>query len=459
MEKTTEPEVQQEPWERIEEILEETSGTSAELRDFLDELAPGETARALSRLDEGAQTEVLTALEPEHAAEIIEEMSDAQAADLLEDLSPQQAATIVDELPSNEQADILNELDKADAQAILEHMTPQDAEDARALMQYPEDSAGGIMITEFLAFDAGLTVEDVLQDLRQNSENYSDYAIQYAYVTEKDRLAGVLPLRDLLLSRPRRVLRDLMIAEPLFFRAETPLDELRYFFGEHAFLGVPTVDMDAHLIGVVLRSDVEEAAAEEANENFLKVSGIGNEELRSMPLLTRSRGRLSWLSINIVLNILAASVIAFFQDTLQEVIALAVFLPIISDMSGCSGNQAVAVSMRELTLGLVKPYEFLRVFLKEVSIGIINGASLGILIGIVAFIWKGNAWLSLVIGSAMMLNTILAVCLGGVIPLVLKSFNSDPALASGPILTTVTDMFGFFFVLGFASLMLPRLVG
>ena len=176
-----------------------------------------------------------------------------------------------------------------------------------------------------------------------------------------------------------------------------------------------------------------------------------------MPLLLRSRRRLSWLSINIVLNICAASIIAMHQDTLTAVIALAVFLPIISDMSGCSGNQAVAVSMREMTLGLVDSRELLRVLGKEATLGVINGLTLGALVAGVAWAWKGNPYLGLVVGIAMMANTIIAVSIGGTIPLILKRFNLDPALASGPILTTVTDMSGFMIVLGLASAMIDKL--
>ena len=177
-----------------------------------------------------------------------------------------------------------------------------------------------------------------------------------------------------------------------------------------------------------------------------------------MPLVTRSRRRLAWLSINIFLNIIAASVIAFYQETLEQVIALAVFLPIISDMSGCSGNQAVAVSMRELSLGLVSSKEVMRVWIKEVGVGLINGFALGCLIAMVAFLWKGNPWLGAVVGLAMLVNTIVAVSLGGTLPLVMRRLNMDPALASGPILTTVTDMCGFFLVLSCASMWIEKLI-
>jgi magnesium transporter len=158
-----------------------------------------------------------------------------------------------------------------------------------------------------------------------------------------------------------------------------------------------------------------------------------------------------------VLNMIAASVIALYQDTLRAAIALAVFLPIISDMSGCSGNQAVAVSIRELSLGLIRPSEFLRVFSKEALLGLFNGLVLGLVLGAVAVLWKGNLQLGLVVGSALALNTLLSVVIGGSMPLLLKKLGADPALASMPLLTTITDMCGFFFVLSFASATLPSL--
>jgi magnesium transporter len=251
-----------------------------------------------------------------------------------------------------------------------------------------------------------------------------------------------------------------MVANPVSIPASTSLDELRDFYTEHAsFLGVPVTDEAGRLVGIVSRSSVKEAEEEQATDAFLKVSGvIGGEEFRSMPLFRRSARRLSWLAPNVALNIAAASIIALFQDTLQAVIALAVFLPIISDMSGCSGNQAVAVSIRELSLGLIRPNEFYRVFVKEVGLGAINGVALGVLLGGVAFLWKANIYLSLVVGGALALNTILSVLLGGIVPLLLRRMHIDPALASGPILTTVTDMCGFFLVLGLATISLSHIV-
>jgi magnesium transporter len=195
------------------------------------------------------------------------------------------------------------------------------------------------------------------------------------------------------------------------------------------------------LHGIVRRRAMLEALTEKSESDNLKQAGIiGGDELRSMPVLLRSRRRLSWLSINILLNIMAASVIAAYEDTLTAVIALAVFLPIVSDMSGCSGNQAVAVSMRELTLGAALPRDVFRVWRKEVVVGLINGIALGTLLGLAAWAWKGNAVLGLVVGAALAINTLVAVSIGGTVPLILKRFKLDPAVASGPLLTTATDM-------------------
>lgn len=430
------------------------------LRALLRSLPPGETARALSRLGEDDQARLLELLGPERSAQMLEVLSDAQAVEIIEDLPAEQAALIVDELPGAERADLLAELPSDEAEAILEQMAPGDAAETRLLLRYSPDTAGGIMTTEYLAFSERLTVADIVRDLRTHGDQYSDYEIQYTYVTDPENaLVGVLRVRDLLLSRGEASVRRIMISEPLRVAVDTSLDELKRMLDQHAFLGVPVTDEHNRLVGIVRRAAVEAALRERATRTFLKVSGlVGEDELRTMPLFRRSFRRLSWLSINIVLNVIAASVITLYQDTLAAVIALAVFLPIISDMSGCSGNQAVAVSIRELTLGLIKPYEFFRVFIKEGAVGLINGAVLGALLGAVAFLWKGNISLSAVVAGALMLNTMLSVLIGGLVPLGLKRLNLDPALASGPILTTITDMCGFFFVLSFASAMLPRLV-
>ncbi len=419
-----------------------------------------DTARLVDRLPQDERTLLFELLTPAEAADVLEHVYYFQGADIIEALAPEAAADIIAELDSDDRADLMNELDAEDSDAILGRLDEAMADETRRFMAFPEGTAGAIMYSEFVSFDAAMTVQAILDNIQANRENYIEYGIQYAYVLSSNgTLLGVLPVRNLLFARRSQTAREIMIPEPITVHAETPVPELEHLFEAHHFLGLPVVDNHGRLIGVVDREASTEALQEAATGDLLKFQGLmGKEELRSMPLGTRSRRRLSWLSINIVLNMISASVIAMHQDTLEAVIALAVFLPIISDMSGCSGNQAVAVSMRELSLELVSPKEFGRVFFKESAVGLLNGACLGLLIGAIAWVWQGNPFLGAVVGVALALNTTVAVCVGGLVPLLLKAFKQDPALASGPILTTVTDMCGFLLILGLASLCLPLLV-
>ncbi len=445
-------------WEQLREII--ALEDQQLLEAHIEKISASELVHAMSHLDKDDQLRLLNLLSPDYSAYLFEELPDSQATELLEKLPAEKAAVIIQEMSSNDQADLISSLDQEDAEAILSKMNPEEAEEVRQLARYPDDSAGGLMITEFLVFPESESVAGVVENMNQHAEEYSDYNVQYVYVKSvKGRLIGVLRLRDLLLSPPQTPIRKIMIKTILSVPVDQKLDQLLEFFEEHDFVGAPVIDFKESLVGVVLRKDVLEAAADRSDAELMRTRGIvGGEELRSMPVFLRSRRRLSWLSVNILLNIIAASVIALYQDTLSSVIALAVFLPIISDMSGCSGNQAVAVSMRELSLNVLKPHEILRVVWQELAVGVINGVILGLLIGIAAWVWKGNPYLGMVVGGALTINTLLAVSLGGSIPLFLKKVGMDPALASSPILTTVTDMFGFFLVLSLASMMLPLLV-
>ncbi len=446
------------PWDILRDYL--ASNDSEGLNRFFTELSGEQGLRAFMRLDSHEQQQVLQRVSPEAAAEVFEFIPDQPAAELLEELDPQIAASIISEMSSNYQADVLGELDPEDLEEILGFMDERDAGDARQLLAYDDDVAGGLMMTEYFSYPKLYRAGSVLTDLQQREDEYELNNVLYIYVTDRARkLLGVCRIRDIVFSPP-----DVRLAE-IFRPAITVLDtatlhELENFFDDNNLSAVPVVDQDQRMLGVVRRRAVYDAVAEAAEADHLKSQGIvGGEELRSMPTLLRSRRRLAWLSVNIFLNVVAASVIAQFQDVLQAVIILAVFLPIISDMSGCSGNQAVAVSMRELSLGVIKPQDFYYVWRKEAVVGLINGLVLGLLIALVALVWQGNPWLGLVVGFALSLNTLIAVSIGGTVPVILKRFKIDPAVASGPILTTITDMCGFFLLLGSASLMLPYLVG
>ncbi len=446
------------PWEHLEEKLE--AGDEAGAAAALAELRVEDQRLAMSHLSSESQATLVGALPAEDAAEVLEVLPESQAVEILESLPSETAADVLERLPGSIGSDFLREMDDEDSQAVLAELDdPEEAEKLRIRSEYDWDTAGGLMRARLASFPETSTVGDVLTDLGEHAETYADMDVQYVYVTgEGGVLRGVLRLRDLVMTPRPTPVSQVMIPDPVRVSVADDFESLRNLFDEKNYIGLPVVEEGDVLVGVITRQAVREATSEHQTEDFLHTQGIlGGEELRSMPMAARCGRRLAWLGPNIILNLVAASVIAMYEDTLQAVIALAVFLPIVSDMSGCSGNQAVAVSIRELTLGLIRPTEFLRIVWKEGILGVVNGFVLGLLLGTIAAVWKGNVYLGLVVGGALCLNTMLSVLLGGMVPLFLKRLKVDPALASGPILTTCTDMCGFFLVLNLASAVLSHL--
>lgn len=431
-------------------------GDGQRLQAVLQALEPGESARLVTRLDRAEQGQLLALLPAEDAALLLRSLSLSPASELLRLLTPEQAAAVLERFPSNEQADMLAELGSAAAE-IAALLPAEMAAQVQKLRAYPADTAGGLMVAEYLAYREQATVADVIGDLREHVSRYSRFQVQYAYVTDhSDRLIGVLRLRDLLLLERSDPISKAMVRDPRRVTADMPLDQLLRFFDRHPFFGVPVVDGEGRLLGVVLHADVEEALSERADRRLLLTSGVlGGEELRSMNWRSRMLRRSPWLGISLLLSLTAASVIGWYGDTLSAVIALAVFLPVISGMGGNAGNQALAVSIRELSLGLVQPSEFTWVAWKEATVGMTNGVLVGAALAGLAYLWEGNLGLSMAIGLAISVNTALAACLGGVIPLALKRLGWDPALASGPILFTTIDLCGFLLTLSLADALMP----
>jgi magnesium transporter len=431
-------------------------GNAAELQAWLEQLPSGAGPRYLTRLEADDQKRLLELLPASAAAQLLQELSNRQAAYLLSLLSPPHAAALFELFPSNEQADLLAEPGGISA-AVLAALAPETARRAERLSRYAPDTAGGLMVAEYLSFPETASVADVIEDLRSHAREYTRLQAQYAYIVDPSaRLIGVLRLRDLLLLDRDDPLAGAMTRDPLCVPADMPLDELLRFFDRHPYFGAPVVDAGNRLLGVALRADVEEASSERADRRWLLASGVlGGEEFRSMSWKSRVARRAPWLCVSLLLSLVAASVIGWYQETLAAAIALTVFLPVISGMGGNSGNQALAVSIRELSLGLVQPQEYLWVVTKEAVVGLTNGLLISIIVAALAWAWQRNLRLSAVVGIAIALNTLVAACLGGIVPLILKQWRLDPALASGPVLAAVNDMCGFLLALVLADWILP----
>lgn len=437
--------------------LLDTGGAVAVER-FIAQVPQSEKPRLVNLLDDEHQQILLSILDDDDAADLLEGFYDAHTADLLEDLPADEAARIVEEMESHRQADVLGELEDEQAEAILSEMDPEEAHEIRKLLEYDEDTAGGLMATEFVQFPDDMKAGDLIASLRDKAESFFERNLHYVYVhSESGTLVGVVRMRDLLFSAWDTPLSRIMIANPISVYSNAPIADLDDQFDRYPFWSLPVVDLNGRMIGVVRRADIEEALGEEHERVFLRFSGIiGGEEIRSMPLRERAMRRLAWLCLNAVLSLVAASVVLLFEGTINELFVLVFFMPVIANLSGCSGNQAVAVSIRELAVGLIQPKDFVIVWRKEFMVGLINGTAIGLVLGGVALllsvlVWHSSPLIGPVIGVAFLVNTVIAVSLGGLIPLVLKRVGADAALGAPPILTTLTDMCGFLIVLTLAT--------
>ncbi len=463
---------------QLAEVID--SGDAEYLANFLHILAPEVTTYTINRLDEARRTRMFSVLSAEHsdlAADLMEHFTDEHAADMIEQLEPHHAAAIIDEMDSDEQTDVLAELDDDDAEAILGHMDPQEAADARQRLLYDEDTAGDLMITEYLEYRENQDVDAVIADLRTHAQEYNEYEVRFAYLIDKPgHFKGVVTMRSLVMAPPGRKLIELKVRSPMTVSVDTQLQDLEDVFDRVDFSVIPVVDDANRLVGVVQRAAVQEALSESANEDLMKFGGIiGGEELRSLSWNSRAVRRAAFLLPNVLLSAVSVIIILLYEPLIHKLTLLAVFLPLVANLSGAAGNQAVAVSIRELALGLIRPGDWARICAKEAGIGLVNGLFIGVLLGIVAMAlgWAslqlgwvetqqsrvGLVPLALVVTLAYTINSVLAVVVGGTIPLALKRLGVDPAMASSPILTTVTDMCSFLVTLTLALGVLYILVG
>lgn len=432
-----------------------------EILSFINSNSLPDLQNLLSYLPRVSRVKFFLLIPEKISANIVESMPSSYELNyILTKITRKKAAAILNFLPSNLKIDLFKNIPLKISKNILRYFDLKTRKEILSIIPYKNNSAGGLMVTEYLEYPINFKVKDVRNDLEKNADKYSNYDIQYAYMVNKNKkLLGVINFRDILFTSSNQSLKKLLKTNIVSIKGNTKVDDLKNYFDEYHYLAFPVINDEEKLIGVLKRDSIKKFLQKETEQEILKLTGIiGGEEFRSMPLYKRSIKRLSWLSINILLNFMAASVIIVHQDTLAQVIALAVFLPIISDMSGCSGNQSIAVTLREMSLGLINIREIFRVLIKETFLGLINGVILGSMIAIIAIIWKGNIYLGLVVGITLFLNTTLAVCLGSALPIVLKFFKVDPAIASSPLLTSVTDMMGFFFIFLFANYFIQNLI-
>lgn len=415
---------------------------------------PADIADHMANLPLEKQVYLATALPPEDAAKALAELDEHTRVDLLESLDSDVAAAIVGEMFFDDAADVLDELDADHSVVLLSKLESEDAEEIRNLMAFDPETAGGVMNTEIIILTRDITTDEAIHQIRSGLEDKE--VPYYAYiVNDNGLLAGVLSLRDLLVSPPGTPLRDVLADQKLItVTYDTSREEVARVIGHYNFMALPVVDYEGRLLGVISHDDVIDIMQDLASEDMLGMVGAGQDETTDTPWLDSVKMRLPWLLVNALNSALAAGVVYLFDGTIAQMAILAVFMPMVANQAGNTGQQALAVIIRQLAMEKFSRRKAWNAVLREGKIALANSLILGILVWVAVFAFTGSLALTCVMVAALMLDMVLGAFAGASIPVLLKEIGRDPAQASSIFLTALTDGAGFFLFLGLATLVL-----
>jgi magnesium transporter len=419
------------------------NGHPADAARALEGLEPAQAAGILKRLPRRAAGGVTERLSPEAAGAILMQVGADETREFLANLPPRQAAAI------------LQHLEDAMREAALSGLTTEQSKGIKSLLQYPPDTAGGMMDPRITTIRVDLTAAEAIAALRRARR----HTLYYLYVTDRDgKLVGVLNMRELLLASPRDPIEPMVKRDVVTIPAMLHRDEITKLIQQRRFVALPVVDSEGYLLGVVKPDEILDALQQEAFGDLQKMVGAGEDERALSPVSLVVRKRLPWLYVNLATAFVAAAVVGLFESTIERVTALAVLLPVVAGQGGNTGAQSLAVVMRGIALRELVPGTTRRLLVKESAGALINGVAVAIGTGAAVFLWDGRPGLVLIIGLAMVVNMGAAGLAGAAIPLVLQALGRDPAQSASIFLTTVTDVVGFAAFLGFAVLFMPLLM-
>lgn len=425
------------------------------LRQCLKDLHPVDVAEFMPTVNLAQRVKILKVMESAWAARVIMELDRDLVPSLLEGLGRHRTAEILAEMFTDDAADLLGEMPQDKKEFLLDLMQAPDADDVKELLGYGEETAGGIMTTEFVSIRKDITVEQAIQVLRNTAPDAE--TVYYVYVVNADnQLAGVISLRELIVAGPHVLIESIMRTNFISVHVRTDQEEVARQVAKYDFLAIPVVNDDGELLGIITVDDVLDVIEEEATEDILRMTANIDEDSKDMDAgpLRRASRRLPWLLILMFGSLLAGNVIESSLDTIESMAFLAVFITVMAGGPGNVATQSMAVVVRGLATGEVNPLKFFTVIWKEVRVGIIVGVACGLVLAIIGYLWQGNLMLGLVVGMALTINMIVATLLGSLFPLVINRLGIDPALASGPFITTVMDVASMFIYFSLATIIL-----
>ena len=440
--------------EAIWELLD--AGRDERLTDLLAEAHPADVARAIRELPVKDQVRVFRLLTPQHAGTVLGELDDPTLRELVRSLAEGEVSRALDRMPSDEVVNVVEELPKEQAEEILDLMEEQKAEEVQELLEYPERTAGRLMSPDFIAVLETVTVARAIEHIRKAKTG--DGAFYVYVVDDHDHLVGFVPLHRLIAADPATTISAIRTEDVESVTVDTDQEEVARLVQRYNLTQVPVVDANRRLLGTIGVDDVIDVMREEATEDIQRLGGVaGDETVLDQPRKAFPK-RLVWLLINLATAILASTVVGIFEPTIQALATLAVFMPIVASMGGIGTTQTATLVVRGIALGDVTHGVLGRVLWKEVWLGLTTGVANALVLGVIAYVWKGQWLLAVILSVALVFNMLVAAVVGTLIPVALKAFRIDPAIASSVIITTFTDVCGFFSFLGLATVLIRFLL-
>lgn len=438
--------------QRLEELL---TGDNIEAAvELLQSMHPADQADVYSRLDDAGRHALLALLSAQGIADLLTHLDEDDLKELVEDMPRATLARVLDNTENDIAVDILRVLPPAEAVRTLSQM--ETAAQVTPLLAHSDESAGGIMTRGYVALHKDMTVGEALAFLRA-SRPLAEEAYYLFVLDAGNHLEGIVNLRQLVVSEPESRIEDVMAREVISVRPDTDQEEAARLLQHYRLRAIPVVDDEGVLQGIITSDDVMDVITEEATEDMFRMAGLPGDESVYAPVQVSARRRLPSLLVNLVTAFAAGGMVAIFQGTIEKAAALAVFMPIIAGQGGNSGIQTITIVVRSMALGEIEPGDARRVLAKEVTLGVVQGVLFGLFVGLLAWLWQ-DAWeWGAVVGVAMLLNILVAALFGTLIPLILRALRLDPAIASGIVLTTFTDVMGFLFLLGLATIVIGEL--
>ena len=441
------------------------------IKELIEGQHASEAAESLSRLRPADQADVVALLSHDHQKALLDGMRPTDMGVLIEALGPDRALKLYGDMGAEELSHVLDETSPPAAADLLRALPAEVAtttlvqmevpEDVAPLLEYDDRDAGGLMTPEFVALRETMTVTQAMTFIRDWAEQTQRVAedIHFIFVVDyRDVLRGGLSLAQLVLAQPDQRIAQFMDKELFSVADDTDQEQAARLMERYKLHSLPVVNHSNVLVGVLKLENMVDVLEDEATEDMYRMIGVGEEEKALGPFWRSVRSRLPWLIVNLGTALLAGAVVTMFESTLAQLIALAAFLPVIAGQGGIAGTQTLTLIVRSLALGDVAPSNAKRLLVKETGLGLVHGLVLGLLVGVIAYVWMGNGYLGLVVGVSMLANLIVAGVSGVVVPLGMRALRIDPALSSAVAVTTMTDVLGFLVYLGLASLTISLLV-